>query len=212
MRQTALADAVAAVRGGGTAVSAAAAAERATSAVSAPGGGAASQGKAAAVAAAAAGGKRASNQGVWRCESLSRHLHLHRAPPEGSRALVLPATDSARGGQGLEDGRRHPPCLRCASASRSSVETRSRRTGSDGRGIVDPGAAVTGTSRISIKVSTGLFLVRVKSLRRRRLTVSLIPGVVPVEKFLERLDISSKACGARHQHSLRQPLAISLSP
>ena len=39
MRQTALADAVTAVRGGGTAVIAAAAAERATSAVSAPDGG-----------------------------------------------------------------------------------------------------------------------------------------------------------------------------
>ena len=94
----------------------------------------------------------------------------------------------------------------------SSAETRSRRTGDDGRGLVGPGAAATGTSRVSVQISPRLFLVRVKSLRRRGLLVSLIPGVVPVEKFLERLDISSKACGARHQHSMKELLATTLTP
>ena len=92
----------------------------------------------------------------------------------------------------MEDGRRHPPCLRCASASRSSVETRSRCTGDDGRGLVGPGAAATGTSRISVHISSGLFLVRLESLRRRRLVVFLIPGVDPVENL--------------HLH--KQPLAL----
>ena len=187
MRQTALADAVAAVRGGGTAVIAPAAAESATSAVSAPGGGAASQGKAAAVAAAAAGGKRASNQGVWRCESLSRHLHLHRAPPEGSSRAGATCHRQRTGGAGFGGWQAPSSVPQVRLGVPSSVEIRSRRTGDDGRGLVGPGAAATGTSRVSVQISPRLFLVRVKSLRRRGLLVSLIPGVVPVEKILEIL-------------------------
>ena len=212
MRQTALADAVAAVRGGGTAVIAAAAAERATSAVSAPGGGAASQGKAAAVAAAAAGGKRASNQGVWRCESLSRHLHLHRAPPEGSSRAGATCHRQRTGGAGFGGWQAPSSVPQAGLGVSASVETPCRRRGDDGRGTVDPGTAATGTSRVSVDSSPRLFLVRVKSIRRRKLLAFSIPGVVPVEKFLERLDISSKACGARHQHSMRELLATKLSP
>ena len=103
--------------------------------------------------------EHAKSRGVEGEEFESASAPALSSNPTAPRALVLPATDSARGGQGLEDGRRHPPCLRWSSVSRRASrhgEPRSRRTGDDGRGFVGPGAAATGTSRISVQISSGL--------------------------------------------------------
>ena len=59
-----------------------------------------------------------------------------------------------------------------------------------------------GHQEFSKEGSTGLFLVRVERIRRRRLLVSLIPGVVPAEKFLERMVGYPSICDARHQRTL----------
>ena len=117
MRQTALAVAASAVRGGGTAVIAAAAAARATSAVSAPGGGG-SESREGNSGGSSSRWRESVKSRVWSVRSLSRHLHLHRAPLDGSSRAGDTCQVEGAGGRGLEDGRRHPPCLRCASASR----------------------------------------------------------------------------------------------
>ena len=78
--------------------------------------------------------------------------------------------------------------------------------------VLAQAAAATGTSRISVQISSGLFLVRLESFRPRRLTVSSIPGVGPVEQFFERVVGIRRSCEARHQYSLRELWTVPLTP